>query len=92
MSRKDRSVDNPYLTRINRRCFLKWSALLGGSAFVPGAPISTPEAPGNLKKSLSRYSPKEQMIRTGCPAQTGAISLTSSTVVAENELLTELTQ
>jgi anaerobic dimethyl sulfoxide reductase subunit A len=53
---------------IDRRSFLKWSALLSGATIV-SCPISRSlEAAEYIGKRIAESGPAEQIIRTGCPA------------------------
>ncbi|MBN1938522.1 MAG: molybdopterin-dependent oxidoreductase [Candidatus Aminicenantes bacterium] len=57
---------------LTRRCFLKWSALLGSSAFVlpPLEALCDPDAPPGAAPPfpLSSQDPAVHIIRTGCPS------------------------
>ncbi|MGD2294266.1 MAG: molybdopterin-dependent oxidoreductase [Candidatus Aminicenantes bacterium] len=56
------------LPKINRRSFLKWSALIGGSAFT-SRPLICHLGPSWRSPESDLQDPsKEHMIRTGCPA------------------------
>ena len=56
------------MKRIDRRSFLKWSALLSGSTIVSCPLLRGLEAAEYIGKRIVESGPAEQIIRTGCPA------------------------
>jgi anaerobic dimethyl sulfoxide reductase subunit A len=65
MSKKTKETPGVRSTELNRRAFLKWSAIAGGSVFTKGplrSFLSRTDPPGSKLKSETK------IIRTGCPA------------------------
>lgn len=68
MSGEDHRRDGRPQDRIDRRCFLKWSAALGGSALVAEPLARGLETGRPLLEKISPEGWADKVIRVGCPS------------------------